>query len=118
MYTFYFEKLEVWENARNFAKNIYELTSSFPEEGKFGITIQIRRAAVSITANIAEGFSRNTQKDKARFINQSYSSTLEVVNFLILSKDLKFITEVEYVAYRKEAEEISNKLNALYKTLK
>ena len=118
MYEFYFEKLEVWKNARVFVKNIYLITKSYPEDEKFGITSQLRRASLSITANIAEGFSRNTQKDKARFINQSYSTTIEVINFLILSKDLDFINEEEYLQFRKDAEEISNKLNALYKTIK
>lgn len=118
MYEYYFEKLEVWKNARIFVKNIYTLTSNFPADEKFGITSQLRRASVSITANISEGFSRNTQKDKARFINQTYSTTIEVINFLILSKDLDFINEEEYLQFRKDAEEISNKLNALYKTIK
>lgn len=69
MYEFYFEKLEVWKNARNFVKDIYVITESFPNAEKFGLTSQIRRATVSITANIAEGFSRKTRIEKARFIN-------------------------------------------------
>ena len=60
MYTFYFEKLEVWQNARKLVKEIYKISTNFPDEERFGITNQIRRASTSITANIAEGVSRNT----------------------------------------------------------
>jgi len=118
MYEFYFEKLEVWKNARNFVKDIYVMTEYFPDAEKFGLTSQIRRATVSITANIAEGFSRKTRTEKARFINISYSSAWEVINLLILSSDLKLIKEDEYLELRKKLEHITNQLNALYKTLK
>ena len=66
MYTFYFEKLEVWKNARKFVKSIYEVTETFPSKEQFGITSQIRRTSLSITANIAEGFSRQSNKQKSR----------------------------------------------------
>jgi four helix bundle protein len=69
MYKFYFEKLEVWQNARQFVKDIYKVTEAFPKEEQFGITNQIRRASLSITANISEGFSRQSNKEKSRFIN-------------------------------------------------
>ena len=117
MYTFYFEKLEVWKNARVFVKQIYKGTESFPTKEKFGITSQIRRASLSITANIAEGFSRQTNKEKSRFINIAYSSSWEIINFLILSKDLGFLKEEDYIKLRSEIEYISNQLNALYKRL-
>ncbi|CAM4316522.1 four helix bundle protein [Gillisia limnaea] len=118
MYEFYFEKLEVWKNARHFVKDIYLTTESFPNSEKFGLTSQIRRATVSITANIAEGFSRKTITEKARFINIAYSSAWEVINLLILSLDLEFMKEDKYLDLRKKAEHITNQLNALYKTLK
>ena len=118
MYEFYFEKLEVWKNARYFVKDVYLTTESFPNSEKFGLTSQIRRAAVSITSNIAEGFSRKTIIEKARFINNAYSSAWEVINLLILNSDLKFIKEDKYLDLRKKAEHITNQLNALYKTLK
>jgi len=66
MRKFYFEKLDVWQNSREFVKQIYEVTKFFPEEEKYGLTSQIRRASLSISANISEGTSRNTEKDKAR----------------------------------------------------
>ena len=99
-------------------KDIYLTTESFPNAEKFGLTSQIRRATISITANIAEGFSRKTKTEKARFINIVYSSAWEVLNLLILSSDLEFIKEDKYLDLRKKAEHITNQLNALYKTLK
>lgn len=75
MHTYYFEKLEVWQNSRVFVKNIYLITENFPEKEKFGITNQIRRAALSITSNIAD-FARNSNIEKARFVNISYSSCI------------------------------------------
>lgn len=117
MYKFYFEKLDVWLNSRELVKEIYQATSNFPDEEKFGITNQIRRASTSISANIAEGFSRKTDKEKARFITIAFSSTIEVINFLILSNDLEFIDEEIYKTLRKKTEGITNQLNALYNTL-
>lgn len=117
MYIYSFEKLEVWQNARILVKEIYNVTKNFPEEEKFGMTNQIRRAATSITANIAEGTSRGTQKDKLRFINISYSTSIEVINFLILSLDLEFISENQYIELREKTEKVTNQLNALYKSL-
>jgi len=117
MYTFYFEKLEVWQNARKFVKEIYRATDVFPQKEQFGLTNQIRRASLSITANISEGFSRQTNKEKARFINIAYSSSWEVINFLILSNDLGFLKEEEHIKLRSDIEYISNQLNALYNKL-
>lgn len=117
MYKFYFEKLEVWQNARTLVKDVYIITNKFPEEEKFGLTSQIRRAVLSIAANIAEGFSRKTDKDKARFITISFSTSVEVINFLILSFDLDFINEKEYIELREKTEHITNQLNSLHRKL-
>src|SRR5690606_41078893 len=106
--------LDVWNDARAFVREIYTITSSFPVEEKFGLTNQIRRASLSICSNIAEGMSRQTEKDKARFINQAFSSAIEVINFVILSRDLDFINEEQYVNYREKLEKITNQLNSLY----
>ena len=114
MKQFYFEKLEVWNETRVFVKQIYLDTKQFPDEEKFGIVNQMRRASVSICANIAEGMSRQTEKDKARFINQAFSSAIEVVNFLILSNDLNYLSDDRYAALRTQLEKITNQLNSLY----
>jgi len=112
---FYFERLAVWKEARALAKNIYVISALFPSEEKFGLTSQIRRATLSISANIAEGMSRITEKDKARFINQAFSSAIEVVNFLILANDLEFLSTEDYLNLREKIEKITNQLNSLYK---
>lgn len=118
MYTYYFERLTVWQNARNATKDIYLLTKDFPSEEKFGLASQLRRAISSVAANIAEGISRLSTKEKRRFLNIAYSSAIEVINFLILCLDLKLITEDEYQKLRIKLECITNQLQSLQKNLK
>ncbi len=115
MYTFSFEKLEVWQNSRIFILDIYKLTSKFPSNELFGITSQIKRSSSSIATNIAEGTSRNTNKDKAHFLTISYSSAMETLNHLIISKDLNYVTENEYIVCRDKIEKICNQINSLKK---
>lgn len=118
MYKFYFEKLGVWIQAKDFAKSVYQSSSAFPREEQFGITSQLRRSSLSISANIAEGFSRKSDKEKARFVNMAYSSGWETLNHLILAKELDFLKEEDYKTLRSQLEEISSQLNALHNTLK
>jgi four helix bundle protein len=115
MYTFGFEKLDVWQLSRKFVGNLYRLTSTFPDTEKFGLTSQIRRAGVSIISNIAEGNTRKNPKDQSRFTEIAFSSLSEALTQLIISKDLGYIKEDQYIALRDQLEEISNKLNSLYK---
>lgn len=115
VYVFSFEKLEVWVESKDLTSYIYSITNKFPDSEKFGLTSQIRRASISICSNIAEGTSRITDKDKAHFISISFSSTMEVLNQLILSHELKYISEDEYLICRKKIESITNKLNSLRK---
>ena len=117
MYQYNFEKLEIWQLSRKLVKRIYITTQIFPDEEKFGLTSQLRRATVSVSSNIAEGNGRNSNKDKARFIEIAYSSLLEVINQLILSNDLGFIEESSLLEYRIEINELSNKLNSFHKRL-
>ena len=113
MYIYSFEKLDVWKKARKLNSQIYTITKKFPKEETYGLVQQLRRASISISSNLAEGSSRNTYRDKARFTNIAYSSLMEVLNQLILSKDLEYINENEYLEIRPLVEEIGNKLNAL-----
>lgn len=113
MYTYSFEKLEVWIEAKSLAKEIYKLTNYFPKEEKFGLTSQLRRASVSICSNIAEGSARKTNKDKAHFTTIAFSSAVEALNQLILIYELNFITKDTYLKLREDIESITNKLNAL-----
>ncbi len=112
-YTFSFEKLNVWLDSKELIKLIYTITKDFPSEEKFGLTNQIRRASVSIASNLAEGTSRNTNKDKAHFTTLSFSSLMEVLNQIIIARELNYIEENNYQLLRSEIEKISNMLNAL-----
>lgn len=113
MYTYSFEKLSVWVEAKEFTKSIYELTSGFPDTEKFGLTSQLRRARVSICSNIAEGTSRNSFKEQAHFSTISYSSAVEVLNQLIIAFELELISQSKYQVARNSLESITNKLNSL-----
>ena len=113
MYTYSFEKLDVWKESIKLAINTYKMTKSLPKEEKFGLISQMRRCSVSISSNIAEGTARLTSKDKAHFMTIAYSSTLELINQAIISKELSFISNDEYLNLRKETESITNKINAL-----
>ena len=112
-YLFSFEKLNVWIDSKELIKIIYIVTRKFPEEEKFGLTSQIKRASISVASNLAEGTSRKTKKDKVHFTTISYSSLMEVLNQIIIAKDLNFINEDDYEIVRKSIEKIANKLNAL-----
>ena len=115
-YLFSFEKLEVYQLSREFVKDIYNLTKDFPGDEKYGIISQIRRAAISIPNNLAEGSGRTSGKDQAMFTSYSYSSLMEVLNLLMLATDLSFLEEEIYAQIRPKIYEISNKLNSLRKS--
>lgn len=94
------------------------LQGNFLLKKKFGLVSQLRRAMASVTANIAEGMSRLSTKEKKRMLNISYSSAIEVINFLILCLDLNLITEEEYLDLREKLECITNQLHGLQKNMK
>jgi len=85
-----FQDLIVWQKAHQFVLAIYKLTGSFPREEQYGLTLQFRRAAVSIPANIAEGYKKITNRDKVRFFNIAQGSLEECRYYLILTMDLKY----------------------------
>ena len=111
----FFWKINCLAKSRNIAVIIYKLTKNFPKEELFGMTSQMRRCSVSIASNIAEGSGRHSSKDKARFTEISYSSALELLNQTIISLELEYITEENYKIIRKEIEEVTYMLDALYK---
>lgn len=110
MRTYSFEKLEVWQLARVWRKNLYTATLLFPDTEKYGLTSQIRRAANSITANLAEGGDRSGTKDRLKFVNIAYASTMEVLDHLITAHDLGFIDESIYHSLRIEMDSLVIKL--------
>jgi len=115
---FKFEKLNIWQKAMEYADFIYRVTRSFPAEERFGLTSQLRRAAVSVSSNIAEGSSRSSDIDLARFIEIAYGSLLESVSELGIAKSQQFVNEVDFkIAYDK-AENLSKMLSGFRRTLK
>jgi four helix bundle protein len=113
-----FEKLEVWQDTRELTKTIYKITKHFPEEERFGLTNQMRRAAVSVSSNIVEGSYRSSGKDKSNFMTIAYSSLMELLNQTFIAYDLSYIDENQFAEIRSQIEKISNKLNSLSKYFK
>ena len=107
-----FEQLIVWQKAHSYVLAIYKITKQYPKEELFCLVNQMRRAAASITANIAEGYAKISSKDKLRFYNISQGSLEETRNFIILSKDLGYITLQDKEQLGIQAAEISRLLNA------
>ncbi len=91
-----FTDLQAWQNAHKLVLNVYKLTNKFPKSESFGLISQLQRASVSITSNIAEGFGRQTLKEKIQFYYQAQGSLTEVKNQLIISKDLEYISKEEF----------------------
>jgi four helix bundle protein len=108
-----FKKLIVWERSHNFVLTLYRLTRLFPKEELYGITSQLRRAVISIPANIAEGSGKQTEKEFARYLSIAAGSASETEYLLILSKDLQFIEESASNDLIIEINEIKKMLNAL-----
>ena len=107
MYQFSFERLNVWQKARALTKKIYDLTSKFPKEEDFCLTNQIRRAAISICSNLAEGSSRRSNKDQQHLYQISYSSLMELYNQLLIAKDLGYINKDDLHELRDDVQHIS-----------
>lgn len=114
---FRFEKLEVWQRARALAKLVYSLSDSFPQREQFGLTSQLRRAAVSIGANTAEGSGKNSDRDFARFLEQAYGSAMESASLILLATDLGYIKQASADEALEKLHSLSNQLAALNRSL-
>jgi len=113
-----FEELIIWQESRKFTNNIYKLTKNFPQEELYGLTSQIRRAAVSVMSNIAEGFDRRTTKEFISFLVIARASASEVQNDLYISLDLNYINKEEFQATYNHAQKIAKLINGLITYLK
>jgi four helix bundle protein len=113
-----FTDLLAWKKGHELVLEVYRLTNSFPKAEMFGLTNQLRRASVSITSNIAEGFSRSTYADKARFYAISLGSVTEVQNQFMISRDLGFITKTDYNYISSTLVELHKIINGLIKKSK
>ena len=91
-----FEKLNAWQESRKMVVAVYQLLKKFPSEERYALCDQLRRAAVSITSNIAEGSGRSSAKEKVHFLEISYSSLMEVLSQMDIALDLEYITEEDF----------------------
>ncbi|PIP11834.1 MAG: hypothetical protein COT45_04755 [bacterium (Candidatus Stahlbacteria) CG08_land_8_20_14_0_20_40_26] len=111
-------RLDVWKRSIEFVSAIYRLTADFPDIEKFGLISQMRRSAVSISSNIAEGAGRGSKREFRNFLSYSQGSIAELETQLIISGQLKFIQKPELEPLLNELEEISRMVIGLQKTLK
>ncbi len=103
-----FKDLIVWQKAHQFVLGVYKMTKEFPREELYGLTSQLRRAAISIAANIAEGFRKNGKLDKVRFFNIAQGSLEECRYYLVLTKDLEYADSSTLICLLEEVSKILN----------
>jgi four helix bundle protein len=113
-----FRELIVWQKSMNFVTEIYKITKTFPEHEKYGIISQIRRSAISIPSNIAEGYGRSGLKDYLRFLNISMASLFELQTQLEISYNLEFIDKFKFGKLFELSREIERMLSSLIRKLK
>ncbi len=101
-----FRKLQIWERAHNLVLKIYEITKLLPKEELYGLTSQIRRAAVSVPTNISEGAGKDSSKDFVRYLNIALGSLSEVQYLLFLIKELNYISDNQISPFEVEANEL------------
>jgi four helix bundle protein len=111
-----FRDLLTWQEAHKLALVVYKITESFPTTERFGLISQVRRCAVSVTSNIAEGFGRRTMNDKKHFYDMAIGSLFELQNQLLLSKDLKFIKEQQFNNLWDQSLTVNRLLNGLIRS--
>lgn len=113
-----FEQLTVWLEAQNLAVKVYKTARQLPKEEVFGLTSQLKRAVSSVSANIAEGFGRRTNKDKLQFYTVAYGSLLETKNFIYLCQKLDYISKIEVDMLLEQVLSCQKLLNAYMRPLK
>ena len=113
-----FTDLIAWKEGHSLVIEIYDITKKFPKDEQFGLTNQIRRAVVSITSNIAEGFSRQSLKEKAQFYSMALGSLTEVQNQLLIARDIKYLDSKIFDKIADRTVLINKLLNGLIKSIK
>jgi four helix bundle protein len=112
-----FKELKVWQKGRILVKEVYLVTKKFPSEEIYGITSQIRRSVVSIPTNIAEGCGRNSDNELNRFLDIANGSAFELETLFILSNDLEYINDLEFLQIESELQEIQKMIYSFKQTL-
>lgn len=113
-----FKELKIWQKGMEIVKDIYKLTANFPKEEVYGLTSQMRRSAVSIPSNIAEGFKRFHSKEYMQFLHIALGSAAELETQIIISKELGFINESELQSVSEKIDHSSKMISALLNKLK
>ena len=113
-----FQELDAWKEAHKLTLAIYRISASFPKDERFGIISQVRRAAASLGANIAEGFGRRSTKDFIRYLEMSSGSLEEVRNFLLLARDLNYLKEKDYDLLKDHCDTFGRLLGGLIQSLR
>jgi len=113
-----FTDLVAWKEGHSLVLDIYKITKSFPVDERFALINQIRRAVVSVTSNIAEGFSRNGKKEKVQFFYVALGSLTETQNQLLIAKDLGYLNEKVFEEIANKTVNVSKLLNGLIKRVK
>lgn len=113
-----FTDLRAWKEAHHLVLMIYETAKKLPKEEQFGLTQQIRRAAVSITSNLAEGFSKQSYKEKLHFYSIALGSLTEIQNQLLIAKDVQYITSQNFEEIAQQSVIASKLINGLIKSTK
>lgn len=113
-----YKDLIVWQKAHKMVLNVYKLSKKMPKEETYGLISQLRRCAVSVPANLAEGSGKNTAKDTANFFQISLGSLHETEYYILLSKDLQYITEEEYNLTNQIISEVKAMLISLIKKVR
>jgi four helix bundle protein len=111
-----FSDLKCWQLGHLLVIDIYKITKTFPSYEVFGLTGQVRRAIISVTSNIAEGFSRRTAKDKTHFYSMAMGSISEVLNQLLIARDLSYITESDFLTLKVRLIEVQKMISGLIKS--
>lgn len=117
MSRFGIEKLDVWQKAISLASAIYEVTKRFPNDERFGLTGQLRRAATSVPANIAEGSGRQSKKDFQRFLAHAYGSLMEIVSHLHIAKTQGYLSEEQLDELLNAIQTIAKMISGLKRSL-
>ena len=112
-----FEDLLVWKKAHALVLAVYQETKLFPREEQYGLVSQLRRAIVSVPANISEGYKRRSRKDYAHFVNIAHASLEESKYYFILSRDLAYLSAQRAERFLSEADEVGRMLHGLHKAL-
>ncbi len=114
---FGFEKLEVWQKSIELSDAVYSFTRNFPADERFGLTSQLRRSAISISSNIAEGSGRGSNPDFARFVEISYGSLMELVTQTAIAKRQGLLSQTDYDQTYQRSEQIARMLSGLRSSL-